>query len=113
MPISAEELAARVKRLRLAYTQNLPDQIQKISTRVTALAANWNEEVGDEAAHFSHNLAGTGQTFGFPVVGKAARKLEHQLMTCKQQQAPSPSLMDALNELLSAAEDAGVPAEVR
>lgn len=108
MPISADELAARVNSLRASYAQNLPEKLAQIATRVESLSSAWDDELGDEAARFAHNLAGTGQTFGFPTVGQAARRLEDELMSSKEEQAPGASLKSALADLVSAAVAAGV-----
>lgn len=113
MPISADELAARVNSLRLSYAQNLPDKLDQIAARIELLSVEWSDESGDEAARFAHNLAGTGQTFGFPEVGQAARRLEDELVTSKARRVVTPTLSDTFEELIRAAASEGVPVEAQ
>lgn len=111
MPISPAELEARVQKLRQAYASKLPDKLAQISAGIDELEERWDGDRALEVGRLAHNLAGTGESFGFPRVGTAARKLQHFLLAIEGGAREPGEIRDAralLNALIAEADAAGV-----
>ena len=111
MPLSTEELEARVKLLRDSYAIKLPAKLEQIGANITALAKAWDEDCALETGRLAHNLAGTGQTFGFADIGAAAHELETHLLAIQSEDRPHRAVAEMralLGHLFTAAHESGV-----
>ena len=73
-------IQTKLEALRQAYRQQLPDKIAEIETLFNELDSEQTDLNRFHTLHrLSHNLAGSGTTFGFPSVSTSARSLEKYL----------------------------------
>lgn len=114
MPITEEELAARLEKLKAAYGSKLADRIRDIYRAVAPLVAGeWSAQDAAQACRVAHNLAGTAETFGYMLVGDAARELEVRLTAARNDGSTALSehtspLREGLRALLTAGRMAGL-----
>lgn len=114
MPITEEELAARLEKLKVAYGAKLADRICDIHRAVTPLlAGNWSQADAAQACRVAHNLAGTAETFGYMLVGDASRELEARLTAARAAETAAlphhiAPVRDGLRALLTAGRMAGL-----
>ena len=114
MPISQAELAERLRKLRESYAAKLAARVEEIGATLTPLIeGDWSGGAAETAARLAHNLAGTGQTFGFPEVGSAARRVEDLLLEWRGDEDALPpdyrqALAGGLESLYEEARAAGV-----
>lgn len=111
MPISKSELEARIKKLREAYASKLPDKLARIGEGISELERLWDGERALEVGRLAHNLAGTGESFGFARLGTTARNLEHHLLAIESGERAVAEIGAAralLNRLVAEARASGV-----
>ncbi len=114
MTISESELAARLQKLRDAYAARLAERIQEIVAHAQPLLdGTWDPDAAERTGRAAHSLAGTGKTFGFPVVGAAARVVEHLIEELREadataQSTATPRIEESVEALLAAARSEGV-----
>lgn len=74
------DVAAKIAELQATFQQQLPDMVAAIEQLLKPLlsGAASNDDLHD-LHRMAHNLAGSGGTFGAPLVGSVARELEHEL----------------------------------
>lgn len=111
MPLSTEELEARVQLLRDSYATKLPAKLEQMASNIAALTQAWDEECALDTGRLAHNLAGTGETFGFADIGGAARELETHLLAIQDGEFPRTELNQTkklLDELVAVARQCGV-----
>src|SRR3989338_8748043 len=71
---------AKLKKLNLNYTKNLPDNISSIKSLWRLLKNDsWNSELFSRLYHLVHNLAGSGRLLGYTRVSEVATRLESLL----------------------------------
>ena len=70
------DLQQQLAELRKAYIAQLPQKLAKIDEICAHLHAKWNAESAMDLYRQMHNLAGSGTTYGFPIITKEARELE-------------------------------------
>jgi chemotaxis protein histidine kinase CheA len=68
-PDVEQQLAA----LRQGYAERLPERAARLEADVAALVERWDDAAAGELRRALHNLAGSGATYGFPEVSRAAR----------------------------------------
>jgi diguanylate cyclase (GGDEF)-like protein len=92
---AAHVFQERIEQLRNDYASQLPDRVEEISTAAEALNAP-----DTDGAHltsitllreYSHKLAGSGATFGFPNISNSARVLEQVTKSLLDQDAHASS----------------------
>ncbi len=105
--MDADEVAKRLQHLREQYTSELPGKFEAIRAAWERLEAAWGAENLKTIIRLSHNLAGSGATFGFPLLSAAARDLENRLRQCEGAAAPSAAELDALRAAVRALIAAG------
>lgn len=113
MSINEEELKKRLAALQASYTERLRERVADILHEVRpVLEGTWSNEQAGVAARLAHNLAGTGQTFGFPAVGEAARTVENLLYGWQGDTGPTgryrTTLLEAVDALVTASRAAGI-----
>lgn len=89
-PSSNGALQAQLQTLRTTYATRLPEKIarlREICRAALEAEADENEialthEARDKAHRLSHNLAGSGATYGYAALGSIARRLELALLEC-------------------------------
>ena len=84
MPTEPQTMEQRLAQLRQGYAENLSERIAEIDAAVTAYAGAANgkdatSKLGDVQA-FTHKIAGSGATFGFPEITDVSRSME---VACK------------------------------
>ena len=73
-------VAAEMARLRMAYLDHLPAEIDELASLATRLAGSEADRPGMETLHQRlHKLAGSGGTFGLKTLSERARSLETQV----------------------------------
>jgi HPt (histidine-containing phosphotransfer) domain-containing protein len=89
MPLSPDDLARQMAELRAGYAQQLPAKVRTIEKAYAAFASeSWEPEACQEAYRGAHSLAGSSGTYGFPLLGQAARALELVLKSSLERQSP-------------------------
>ena len=81
MAVSKEiDVAAKIAELQAAFQQQLPDMVGAIEKllKPSLSGAASNDDLRD-LHRMAHNMAGSGGTFGAPLVGSIARELEQEL----------------------------------
>lgn len=74
------DLSARLAAIRRAYIAELPNKVADLNQAWNdAEASAWQSVQLQELHRLVHNLAGSGATFGFPVVSECARVLDGML----------------------------------
>ena len=104
----------RLDALRKAYAQGLPEKIEHIETLWTKLAKGRSDDDALRSLHFAvHSLAGSGATFGYSGVSKAAQALEDLFQSLTETGTPPTrdqktqvrSLLEALGRASEAVND--------
>lgn len=115
MPISEAEFARRLRRLRDDYVERLPGRLVEIASSCACVFEPGRPLSGAEPAlRAAHNLAGTGESFGFRSLGTAARELETGLRAVLDGGgAPPPAARREVHAKLAALFDAAGDAGVR
>ena len=110
-----DELAAQMERLRGAYGRKLPARLSAIADALRSLVdGGWEPDKVEASARLAHNLAGTGETFGYPELGRAARVLELAIRerdedpALRDSESHGDTLAALFDAVLSRACDAGV-----
>lgn len=70
------DLQQQLAELRKAYIAQLPQKLAQMDEICAHLHAKWNAESAMDLYRQMHNLAGSGTTYGFPLITKEARELE-------------------------------------
>lgn len=74
------DVAAKIAELQTAFQQQLPYTVTAIEKMMELLLSGASSIEGLRDLHrMAHNLAGSGGTFGAPLVGSVARELEQEL----------------------------------
>ena len=96
------DLQAQLKILGDAYATQLPEKLQQIEQAWAELPPTGWDENGFESLHrMVHSLAGSGKTFGFSLLGDAARALEQYLKPLVQEKKElSDSQRNRIQELM-------------
>ncbi len=103
-----QRLSQQLEAMQLAYAQKLPDKIAAIKADWQQLRLQPAEQTLDELNRKVHGLIGSGATFGFAEVSKAAQALEDGLSVYSHVPHTEPATIDSLlAELESAANSAG------
>lgn len=70
----------KIKQLQISFINELPGRLSEIDTTISRLDSNPADSIALETlAHKLHSLAGSGATFGLPVVTELAREAENLL----------------------------------
>lgn len=72
----ALDLQQQLAELRKAYIAQLPNKLAQMDEICAQLHAKWNAESAMVLYRQMHNLAGSGTTYGFPLITKEAKELE-------------------------------------
>lgn len=102
-------IAAQLKALQQTYARELPAKLDEINDYWKMLMEKgWCDTVITEMHRKTHSLAGSGASFGFPMVSKYARELEMEIKSAREQggllENDKQSLIELrLNKLLSSA----------
>lgn len=74
------DVAAKIAELQATFQQQLPDTVGAIEKLLKPILSGVSSSDDLHDLHrMAHNLAGSGGTFGAPLVGSVARELEHEL----------------------------------
>jgi diguanylate cyclase (GGDEF)-like protein len=85
-PAGAHE---RFTNLRARYTARIQEKIEQIETTWHGLTRGaWDDEAAQTLQRMSHNLVGSGATFGFPMISERARALDVQLKAAIERAVP-------------------------
>ncbi|KGF72090.1 diguanylate cyclase [Neosynechococcus sphagnicola sy1] len=76
-----DEIQAQLATLRQAYAQQLLGRVEQIATTWQQLSRRWDDTMLATLHRMTHNLAGSGATFGFAAISDRARALECLLQT--------------------------------
>ncbi len=80
MSDSYEDLERKLVEMRAGYAEHLPSRIEKLSAQWQQLKSKpGHMEEKETVIRETHNLAGTGESFGFSKVSKVSRELEQVL----------------------------------
>jgi len=98
--MSNAELDRQLAALRASYAERLPARVAALATTAADLAGRWDATEALELQRHLHNLAGSGASYGFPEISRAARAAEE---TCAAALAAgaAPSL-DGLRDAIAA-----------
>lgn len=102
-----QRLSQQLEAMQLAYAQKLPDKIAAIKADWQQLRLQPAEQTLHELNRKVHGLIGSGATFGFAEVSKAAQALEDGLSAYSHVPHTEPTIDSLLAELESAANSAG------
>ncbi|MGW8248203.1 MAG: response regulator [Acidiferrobacterales bacterium] len=73
------ELEEKLRRLTLAYAQELPAKIRDISNRWAQLKSEWSQAAAEEIYREVHSLSGSSGSYGASELHLQSRKLEQYL----------------------------------
>jgi diguanylate cyclase (GGDEF)-like protein len=80
MASSDLHIQEQLQLLRDSYAENLPDKLGEISSAWEKLdTAGWDSDRSELLHRLTHSMAGSAPTFGFPELGRRARKIEQVL----------------------------------
>lgn len=108
-----DDFQLKLKMLSDSYAVQLPQKLEQIEQAWNELPiAAWDEEAFQSLHRMVHSLSGSGKTFGFAVLGAAARNLEDALQPLAQAKATSDeaqrknirALLDELHRTLAQSE---------
>ncbi|MDP1955938.1 MAG: response regulator [Polaromonas sp.] len=102
----ATSLALFMQQQRAAYAEGLPAKIAALQAAVGELGEHDNPSALDTARAQAHKLAGSGGTFGFPAVSRAAARIESILSRSRDARVPPQAESNALQLCLRALEAA-------
>ncbi len=92
----------RLKALKQAYVEGLPERIGEIDALAASIRHDPGSEKGREGLdalyHLVHKLSGSGGTFGFPAISDAAQLIEDECEALKK--APSEDGWQKIEELI-------------
>lgn len=92
------DFAKQLRLLREGYARQLPDKLAQLEQ---AFAQHQAEGGLRQLRHHVHGLAGSGATFGFPVLSETARRLEGLISEAVDaEQALGPALCEEVHRLL-------------
>lgn len=101
------DLEQQLAALRRSYAERLPARAAALSATADALAARWDAEAARTLQRDLHNLAGSGASYGFPEVSRAARAAEDAcsaaLRVTDPPGATTAGLVDAVSALAKVA----------
>lgn len=103
MSTSPEDFIEKLKQSKANYINNLPTKISEIKLIWNQLNNNeWRQAVMLKMQNLSHNLAGSGGTFGIPELSKVAKNLELALGELKQygDKTPPEAELNKIDDLL-------------
>lgn len=87
--VDMNDLAAKMKVLCDAYAAQLPAKLTQLEQVWRQLPRDvWDEEGFQTLHRMVHSLAGSGTTFGFPLLSELARELENELKQVTQHKTP-------------------------
>ena len=75
----ADDYDNRFAALQQDYLERVAGHVERLEELGTGLRAGVDRETFDELHGLVHRLAGTGETMGFPAIGRAAQSLEAHL----------------------------------
>lgn len=110
------DLETKLRKLRLAYAENLPAKIREITEIWTDLKATWQPKKAEEVYRYIHSICGSSASYGAAGVHSYARDLEQTVLaTIYTEQAPTGKdqlVIDNLIARLSEATEEWVTATV-
>lgn len=87
--VDMNDLAAKIKALCDGYAAQLPSKFAQLTQVWHQLPRDtWDEEGFQTLHRLVHSLAGSGTTFGFPLLSDLARELENELKQIAQHKTP-------------------------
>lgn len=93
-------IAAELEALQKTYAIELPNKVDEISGYWKTLnEQGWDDTIAAEMHRKTHSLAGSGASFGFPVVSQCARELEIELKAITEYGAIPDSNKHSLIEI--------------
>jgi diguanylate cyclase (GGDEF)-like protein len=100
--VTKPDLAARLEALRQEYILQLPQRLLAIEELWAGLmnGAGWSSAPARELHRLTHNLTGSGKTFGFAEVSEVARELEQLLKAAVAE--PHPPGVEARSRMQTA-----------
>ncbi len=85
-----EQVAERMRQLRAGYLANMQGQVQTVEAVLTQCrAGDLTDETRAQLKIVAHKLAGTGATYGFPLLSRVARRLDDRMI-----EAPNAAVDD-------------------
>ncbi|MCB1941257.1 MAG: Hpt domain-containing protein [Candidatus Accumulibacter sp.] len=73
---TAAQLAAQLAELGETFQRSLPQRVGEVELALRALGEDWDQAALRELADATHRLAGAAGTFGHPVLGATALRME-------------------------------------
>lgn len=100
---------AHLAALHQSYVTQLDEQIEQISESWSRLRSGiWHQAEVEQLRRQAHNLAGSGSTFGLPIVSEAARSLDDALQRLLNGERLSLTQLAMLDAEVTRLEDAAV-----
>ncbi|MEO6423422.1 MAG: response regulator, partial [Candidatus Nitrotoga sp.] len=105
----SNDLQEKLKLLCDAYAAQLPEKLKQLEQILNHLPHDsWDEEGMQTLHHMTHNLTGSGKTFGFSLLTDMARNLENHIKLLiqtetalsKQQRSQIHSLISELHQVI-------------
>lgn len=85
----SDDVELQLAELRKGYARQLPEKARRVEAACEAFFAQpWEEERCATACRAAHTLAGSGGTYGFVELGKAARALEFAIKASLERKGP-------------------------
>jgi diguanylate cyclase (GGDEF)-like protein len=104
--MDSQDFQQALKALQQEYIRALPNKFADIETLWHTLSDTWDADNFKTFIRLAHSLAGSGATYGFPDVGKAARALEQYCKTLAADAPLSPEERTKVERLLASLQDA-------
>ena len=74
------KIKEQLQAVRASYAARLPNKLDEIDRQWKMLnGADWDAGVAEVLQRLVHGLAGSGSTFGFPLLGEVSRSMEQLL----------------------------------
>lgn len=87
-PGTRDSVGQRFAELKRSYMEEVPLKISRMKDAFSSLRDHWDRETLALFHRMAHNLAGSGGTFGLPMISEDARRLETLLKAALETAAP-------------------------